>query len=179
MITLDADSAACHVLTFKDGLLSPLAHDLKIAVEVFTITLSDDSPRSISARFRADSLRVQCAMKDGHEEPHTPSDSHRREIEDHIYNDVLDASRYPEIRFRSTAVESRGDGYVVEGLLEMLGRERNVTLEVRPDGSDYVAQTKLHQPNWGIRPYTAPLRVLKVKPDVAVVVRVPRRAIER
>jgi hypothetical protein len=39
-----------------------------------------------------------------------------------------------------------------------------------------VAEIKLHQPDFGIKPFTAALGALKVKPDVVVRVSVPKDA---
>jgi hypothetical protein len=39
-----------------------------------------------------------------------------------------------------------------------------------------VAEVKIHQPDFGIKPYTAALGALKVKPDVLVRVSVPRES---
>ena len=41
---------------------------------------------------------------------------------------------------------------------------------------DWVAELKLHQPDFGIKPYSAALGALKVKPDILVRVSVPRQS---
>ena len=51
-----------HVFTFKAGLLSRVAHDLRLRVERFGITREGDS---IRARFEANSLRVDGVMEGG------------------------------------------------------------------------------------------------------------------
>jgi hypothetical protein len=51
----DEGSADCQVLTYKDGLLSPLGHDLVLGVTRFTIEVEGDR---VEASFAADSLRV-------------------------------------------------------------------------------------------------------------------------
>ena len=50
--------------------------------------------------------------------------------------DFLDAERCPEIRYRSTAIESAGPGrWTVHGLLDLAGTTRDVPLDVRYRGS--------------------------------------------
>ena len=44
--------------------------------------------------------------------------------------DFLDAEHYPDLRFRSTAIEAGGDGYTVRGELTIRGIARDVTLRV-------------------------------------------------
>jgi polyisoprenoid-binding protein YceI len=65
------------------------------------------------------------------------------------------------------------DGYDVEGTLTLTGVSRPVTVEVRRDGERLVAEVLVHQPAFGIRPYSAMLGALKVKADVLVRVSVP------
>ena len=48
----DASSAECLVLTYKEGLLSAVAHDLRIRVTRFDVEASL-SPPSVRARFDA------------------------------------------------------------------------------------------------------------------------------
>jgi YceI-like protein len=172
MVHLDASSAECWVLTQKEGLLSALAHDLKIRVTKFVIDV-DEATRAIRAHFDAASLRVVCAMDDGHEAPGTLTAANKREIESNIMRDVLHAGEYPDIRFNSTAVEEKSGSYVVKGKLALHGHERQVRARVQQDGTHYIAEVRLHQPDFGIRPYTALLGALKVHPDVLVRIVVP------
>src|SRR5262245_51169697 len=118
----DASSAECLVFTYKDGLLSAIAHDLKIRVTKFSIEV-DEATRAIAATFDATSLRVVGAMRDGAESPGTLTTENKRQIEENIARDVLDARRYPEICFVSSGVQETGDTYVIKGRLALHGRE--------------------------------------------------------
>jgi hypothetical protein len=175
MVHLDPSSAECLVFTYKGGLLSAVAHDLKIRVTKFVIEV-DEATRAISAGFDAASLRVVCAMSAGKEVPRSLTAANKREIEGNIVRDVLDARRYPEIRFVSTGVEEKGGSYVVKGKLALHGHERQVRVQVREAGDHYIAEARIHQPDFGIQPYTALLGTLKVQPDVSVRIVVPARA---
>lgn len=155
----DATSARCRVFTFKEGLLSAVAHDLEIEVGTFRVELSEDGTKA-TATFDARSLRVLDAVVDGRRSPGTLSDRDKRKIEDNIVADVLSAKRHPEIRFESTEITDTA----VRGRLTMAGRTHDV--RCRRDG-DVVTAT-LHQPDWGIKPYSAMLGTLKLKPDVRV-----------
>ena len=166
----DAASAECLVFTYKEGLLSAIAHDLKIRVTRFSIE-ADEDRRAIDARFDARSLRVVCAMQNSRESPETLSGAQKREIEAAIAQDVLDARAYPEIRFSSTSVEEKEDQYLVKGTLALHGHTRALPVRVRRRGGFYAAEARVHQPDFGIRPYRALLGTLKVQADVTVQVR--------
>ena len=169
---LDASSADCLVLTFKEGLLSAIAHDLQIRVARFAITI-DERVWRVEASFDAHSLRVVGAVRNGVVAFGELSDADKRTIEQNIVRDVLHAERYPEIRFVSEAAQARGDVLDVTGTLTLHGCARPVVLSLRRAGRGWTAETRLHQPDFGIRPYSAMLGTLRVQPDVTVRVVIP------
>lgn len=167
------DNADVLVFTFKEGLLSAMAHDLKIRVTRFSIHV-DETTNAIEATFDPASLRVVTAMKDGAEAHGALSDSDRKKIEGNIVDDVLEARKFPEIRFVSSSVEEdEGTGYRVRGKLTLHGKTQDVSFVSRTDGEGQVAQIEIHQPSFGIQPYSALLGTLKIKPDVLVNVALP------
>lgn len=170
MPTHDAASASCHVFTFKEGVLSAIAHDLRIRVERFTIAIHEGT---IEARFFADSLRVDCAMKDGREAFDALRDGQKRDIQANIVDDVLHARKHPEVVFRSTRVTGEGDERRIEGTLSLHGTPRPLLATARRQAGRWVAEVELHQPDFGIKPYSAMLGTLKVRPTVRVRVSVP------
>jgi hypothetical protein len=44
---------------------------------------------------------------------------------------------------------------------------------VHKEGDDVVGEVTLHQPDYGIKPYSAMLGTLKIRPDVKVRIRLP------
>ncbi len=169
MTTFDASSAQCRIFTFKEGMLSAVAHDLEIDVTRFTVAVEGTS--KVSARLEAGSLRVLHALKEGQPTQQLAAGD-RAKIEKTIGEDVLEVRRYPEIRFEATA-SPRGDGYTLTGELVLHGKARPLTLEATRKGDRLVAQVTLHQPDFGIKPYSAMLGALKVQADVKITVSVP------
>ena len=175
MARFDAYNSECLLFSFKDGLLARLAHDLKLQVERFSIEV-DDSTKAIKATFDPSSIQVVCAQVDGRDDPSTLSKGDKKKIYDNVTKDVLRIRKFPEIRFDSTKVVERGEGFAVEGTLQMHGKSRTVQASVRADGERWATEVRVHQPDFGIKPYTAALGALKVKPDVVVRLSVPREA---
>ena len=160
------------VLTFRDGVLAAAAHDLVLRVTDFEVHVDPGGP-SVRARFGAASLRVVASLRDGHRVA-GPGASERQEIERTAAETVLRAGRHPEIRFQSTAIAPRADGGTdVRGDLSLAGRTRPVTAEVHRRGDRLVGEVRLHQPDFGIVPYSAMFGAIKVKPDVFVRVAIP------
>jgi len=172
MIRLGPSTARCHVLTFRDGLLARFGHDLDLAVTRFDIRVNETA-RSVDASFDAASLRVVRALRDGAELPGALSDADRRTIEDDIRRVVLETGKHPEIRFRSTRIVDAPNGLDVTGRLALHGVEREVAIPLRRAGDRYEADVGLHQPDFGIAPYSAMLGALRVKSDVIVRLSLP------
>ena len=174
MPTYTADNAECLIFTFKDGLLSAVAHDLKIRVTDFVVEL-DDQNDHIKGSFDTSSLRVVNAVHNGADTPNVPGDGDKKKIEDTIVKDVLHSDKFPKIEFESEAFREKGEGYQVKGKLTLHGKEATVIVDVSDDGERYVAEAVLHQPDFGIKPYSAMMGTLKIKPDVKIRIAVPKK----
>jgi len=148
---------------------------LKLQVERFSIEI-DDTTHQIKATFDPSSIQVACAQIDGRDDSSTLSKGDKKKIYDSVTKDVLRTRKHPEIRFDSTHVVERGDGFAVEGTLQLHGKSRNIQTSVRADGDRWVVELKLHQPDFGIKPFSAALGALRVKPDVMIRVSVPRQS---
>jgi hypothetical protein len=169
----DASTAECLVFTFKEGLLSAIAHDLRIQVGRFSVQI-DDATRAITAEFDARSLRVVNAVKDGQDDPHGLSEADKNKIAGQIIDDVLHSNQYPVVRFESTAVTPLdGGGYDISGNLTLHGVTRPISTRTRVESGRQVAEVVIHQPDYGIKPFKAMMGTLKVQADVRVRCSVP------
>jgi polyisoprenoid-binding protein YceI len=166
MTTYNADSAECLVFTFKEGLLSPMAHDLKVMVTSFRIDV-DDATRAVNATFDTSSLKVVNPMKDGKDNPQALSDADKQKIAGQIREDVLHASKFPEAIFRSSSVSQRADGgYDIQGELTLHGVTKPLSVQSHSLNGRQVVELTLHQPDFGIAPYKAMMGTLKVQADL-------------
>lgn len=163
----------CFVYTFKDGLLSAVAHDLRIRVTDFEIEIDDDD--NIHASFNANSLRVVNAMHNGADTPNVPGDGDKQKIQETIVKDVLHSGKHPAITFESEAFREKGDGYQVKGRLSLHGQEKSIVVDVSDKGDRYLAEATLHQPDFGIKPFSAMMGTLKIKPDVKIALSIPKK----
>ena len=169
----DEKTAECLVFTFKDGLLSKLAHDLKIRVTRFTLEVTQ-SPPSVRAEFDAHSLRVVNAMKDGQEDPSALSDADKEKIASQIVEDVLHSNEHKSIVFTSSEVSmADGGGYRIQGELNLHGAKRPISAPTRLADGRQVIELELNQPDFGITPFKAMMGTLKIKPEVRVQLSVP------
>ena len=107
--------------------------------------------------------------------PATLSQSDQRSIEKSIADDVLGASRYPEIRFTASSITGQGDTRHIIGTLALHGQKREISFEARRLDDRWRVEAPLHQPDFGIKPYSAMLGTLKVKADLVVKITLRRR----
>jgi len=163
-----ADNAECLVFTFKEGLLSPMAHDLKVMVTSFQINV-DDATKAIDATFDATSLKVVHPMKDGQDNPTGLSDADKLKIGGQIREDVLSSAKYPQVRFQSHAVSARPDGgYDIQGDLTLHGVKKPLSAQSQQVNGSQVVELTLNQPDFGITPYKAMMGTLKVQANLKV-----------
>lgn len=161
MAHLDPSSAEVLVFTFKEGLLSAVAHDLKLRVTKFGLEVDGER---VTGEFDPASLRVVNAMKDGQDNPGGLPGFALGEIEKNIVNDVLVPKRHPAIRFETTSITPAQ----VTGRLTLHGHTKDVTGVRKDAGEKKVAEFRIDQRDFGIKPFSAMLGTLKIKPEIVV-----------
>lgn len=83
--------------------------------------------------------------------------------------EVLDAARFPQIRFHSTTVQQlETDRWLVRGTLELHGRTHDVAVKVFQETGHYTGHTILRQTDFAIKPISVAGGTVKVKDEIAV-----------
>ncbi|MEZ4467655.1 MAG: YceI family protein [bacterium] len=154
------NSGNIHLYVFKEGLLSALGHDLRLAVREFRVELDEER---VQGTFRVDSIRVDGVMRDGRFDDGGLSPKQKREILDNISSKVLLTRKHPEIVLRGRRV-----GMKVTGDLAMVGRSNPIELTVTHAGGRFRGRVELQPMRWGIAPFSAMLGALKIQDRVVV-----------
>jgi hypothetical protein len=139
---------------------SSFGHDATLRVTSLSLDVGEDD--GITADFDPGSLRLTDDI----------SDSNRRDIERNAEK-VLEPRKYSKIQFRSVSVTREGDRAQVEGDLTLHGVTNRISVEARDDGARWNAKIILDQRQFGIKPFSAMLGALKIKPEVEVNISVP------
>ena len=172
MKLFDQTTSVCQIFTYKEGILSTLAFDLRISVTSFNIELGDDDTL-LEARFDAASLHVDCAMVDGIEKKDLLTEASKKEIDQSILKDVLDATTYRFITFSSRSVTKEDSSYRIKGILTLHGISREMTFTARNERNYYVAEVWLNLPEFGIKPFSALFGMLRIKPGIFIKTALP------
>ena len=157
---IDAERSTMTVRVFKAGLFSAFGHNHEIKAPIAEGRFNKEE-HGVMLRVHSTSLRV--VDKD-------VSEKDRAEIQTTMLGpQVLDSQRFPEISFKSTAVERQGDGkYLVLGDLTLHGETRRIQVQVEGDGEHYRGWAQLKQKDFGITPVTVAGGTVKVKNEVKV-----------
>jgi polyisoprenoid-binding protein YceI len=180
VLSPEQSSVTLHV--DKTGLFSGLGgHEHNVSAPAFSgrVTLAPDDPseNQVFVTFDARALRV---MPEGE-----PPDDVAPVQETMLGPKVLDAARYPTIRFtsRRIAVRPVSAGKLeahVEGVLELHGTVRNMNLLVQVESSSdrlvATGETTLKQSDFKIDPVSAAGGTVKVKDELTVKLRLVGRA---
>ncbi len=157
-------SGNIYVFTFKDGVLSAVAHDLRLHFEKFRVALDGES---VQAEFELESLVVDGPVEAGALREGGYDAGKRAEVEKAMHQDVLHTARFPRATFSGSA-SARGDGFHVNGTLELAGERAPLSFDVQQRAGHYVSSFELKPSQWGIAQYKALLGAIRLKDVVRV-----------
>jgi polyisoprenoid-binding protein YceI len=171
--SLNKNSGSMYVYTFKEGLLSKLAHDLLIDVTNFKVNVNVPEEGFSSGNFdielQANSLKVICAMKEGKRQPDTLKEKDIEDIERDMSKKVLHPDKYPAVNFYSKEIQEKEDGYHVKGELSLHGVTKPVEFDLKTtNGENITGMVTLLQKDYGIKPFKAMMGTLKIKNEINI-----------
>lgn len=161
------------VKTFKEGLLSKMGHDLVIDVKQWSAKIQLDSAEPPAGSIEVD-LDPKSLTIVG---PGDLTDKDKNEIRGNIEKDVIQWAKFPSIAYKSTGVSNvksaGGKGTAtVNGQLTLHGQTQSVDLPVSfepvANGVRVHGEVAIQQTRFGIKPYKAPLGVIKVKDEFKI-----------
>lgn len=155
---IDTDKSVLTVRVYKTGLFSAFAHDHEIHAPIQQGSFDEDK-RTVELSVDARKMQVL--------DPGT-SASDRVQVQANMQGPkVLDAEKFPEIKFHSTRVEAIGAGkWTVNGDLTLHGQTHPVKVSVEGDQDHYRGSATLRQTEFGITPIKIAGGSVKVKDEV-------------
>jgi polyisoprenoid-binding protein YceI len=158
---IDVEHSTLTVFVYKSGLFSAFADDHVIRAPIASGSISADAPLAVDVSVRSANLKVL--------DPKLAADK-RADVQARMLGrEVLDSGKFPDITFRSTAIEPAGAGrWTVTGRLTIHGETRPATFSVVRQDGRYRGTATLKQRDFGIEPITVAGGAVKVKDEVKV-----------
>ena len=177
------ENARLLVRTHREGLGARAGHDLIIEATrwVGQVRIDAGEPPRGHVEVRVDTHGLE--VRQGHGGARPLTDKDRLEIKGNIEEKVLHAERDPELRFSAETVVVEDHHTHFTGNLTIGGQTRpidvDVELEPAADGLHAHGTVQIRQTDYGIKPYSALMGMLKVANEVEVDfdVRLPSEAI--
>lgn len=157
-------SGTIRVFTFKEGVLSRVAHDLALRFDRFLVTLDGEILR---AEFELAALVVEGPVESGVLRAERFDAATRAEIERAMHEHVLETRRHPTARFSGSAVPANS-AFDVSGRLELVGRSVPLSFAVRREDGALRAEIELVPSRWGIEPYRALFGAIRLRDRLRV-----------
>ncbi len=168
--SFNVNSGKMHVYTFKEGLLSKLAHDLLIDVTDFKVDINVPeagfTSGSLNVELQANSLKVICALKEGERQPDALKEKDIADIERDMSKKVLHPDKYPTVNFCSKKIQEKAGGYRISGELSLHGVTKPVDFDIDDDGKKFKGMFSILQKDYGIKPFKAMMGTLKIKNEI-------------
>jgi hypothetical protein len=153
-------TGSIRIFTFKEGLMSAVAHDLRVRLQSFEITLDGSD---VTGEFDLTSLFVEGPVQDGVLHAEQYDAGKRADVAKAMHREVLHTERHPTARFTGSATPASGGGYSVTGQLQLAGASQAQSFTVRNDSGTYRAEFELKPSRWGISQYKALFGAIKLK----------------
>jgi polyisoprenoid-binding protein YceI len=173
MATLGPGDGSIKVYTKREGMAARVGHDLTLQPTRWNaeVTLDPDDITRSSVTATVDGQSFEVVEGQGGATP--LSDKDRTDIKKNVHQKILPSG---DISFRSTSIESSGDGrFTVNGELTIAGSTRPVRLDLTQSGDRVSGRVNIRQSDFGIKPFSAMLGALKVADpiDLEVDVKLP------
>ena len=165
--TMGPQNAALQVKTYREGMAQKVGHDLILDVTRWAAPVQLNAASS-SIMLECDSSSLP--VREGVNGVKPLSDKDREEIVKTINEKIL---RKRPIRFRSTSMEPKADGYGVQGELAIGSESRPVSFDLKVAGGRISGIVTVVQREFGIKPYSALMGALKVRDELEIVVDAP------
>lgn len=167
--TLNPADGELQILTGVAGPGAKMGHRLTIQMDAWQATVNwrNDEPVSAELAVEVGSLRVL----EGNGGVTPLSGPEKLVVRSNALRS-LDAKKYPDIRFTSSAITKTDNGYQLDGTLEIHGKSKPHTLDLTvADKGDMWAltvQSPVTQSVFGIKPFSLLMGSLKVADEVTI-----------
>jgi hypothetical protein len=161
-VPIDATRSTLTINVFKSGLFSGFGDEHIVRAPIAKGQIVKEGQPGVVLTVQTAQMQVL--------DPHLSAEKRAQVQKDMLSEKVLAPQKFPEIVFRSTAVEPRGKSrWLVRGELSLHGVTRPLDFEVTEANGHYTGKTRFKQTEFKIEPPGIPGGFVKAKDEVEVV----------
>jgi len=161
-VPIDKTRSTLTINVFKSGLFSGFGDEHIVRAPIAKGQIVKAGQPSVTLTVQAAKMQVL--------DPHLSAEKRAQVQKDMLSEKVLAPQKFPEIVFRSTAAEPRGQGkWLVRGELSLHGVTRPLDFEVTEANGHYTGKTRFKQTEFKIEPPGIPGGFVKAKDEIEVV----------
>jgi polyisoprenoid-binding protein YceI len=167
--SLDASDGELLVHTGVTGRAAKMGHRLTIRMNSWRATVRWNGSEPGAAELTVDVDSLQVLHGEGGV---TPLSGPEKALARTNALKILDAARFPQIRFSADDIAETSDGYRLGGMLEIHGQSKKRVIDVRAedcgDSWRLSAEATVRQSEFRLKPYSMLMGAMKVADDVTV-----------
>lgn len=146
--------------TFKEGLLSRVAHDLRFRLAPCELILTGDQ---VTGNFALQSIQLEGAIKNGRLAPHLLSSKDKAKILHNVHNTLLRSKTHPTVDLTGTR-----SGTQFQGELRLCGQVSTLSCALIESANGVRGQLEITPFNWGISPFKALFGAIQLQDRVRI-----------
>lgn len=143
------------IYTYKAGILSKIAHDLRLSLPPVTLTLDG---QHLECTIPLTDVRVDGVMTRTGLKPDLLSLGDQSKIIDTINTIILKTHKHPTARLSAEIIAGK-----IVGSLTLCGRTQAVSWPLTDSGEEFAGTAPIKPSNWGIKPYRAMLGAIQLQ----------------
>lgn len=162
---IDAQHSAISIHVGKAGIFSGAGHEHWVNAPIASGIFNDGENPRVEFTVQAAKLEVRPDPKVNKKD--------QAEIQKSMQEKVLESAKYPEITFRSSAIEKLSEeAWTLSGRLTLHGVTKPVTLSVKREAGAYSGAALIRQTDFGIRPIAVAGGAIKVRNELDITFRI-------
>jgi hypothetical protein len=148
------------IFTYKEGLLSRIAHDLRFRLPDNGLNLTDDQ---VTGRIELNDIQLEGALIDGRLVPSSLTEKDRRKILKNLHEKILQSPNHP---FAEVTGNLKGDRF--EGKLRLRNREARIACSLQTTTKGFEGRLEIQPSLWGIAPFKALFGAIQLQDRVGI-----------
>ena len=148
------------IFTYKEGLLSRIAHDLRFLLADNVLIRTGDQ---ITGRFEVKHILLDGALKDERITPTLLTEKDRRKILKNLHEKILQSAKHP---FAEVTGNVKGDRF--EGKLRLRNREAPIVCSIQTTAQGLEGRLEIQPSHWGIAPFKALFGAIQLQDRIGI-----------